>query len=188
MLVRSDVSRLPDPLITAAPEPLGGTPVFAGTRVAVQSLIDYLEAGHPPDQFLDEFPAVSREHAVAVLGLAKRALTTPAAWSRVRRLLDGNLPRAFGALLPGHRVDTVHRRRWSDFDDRPLLDAAEAEYDALITIEQGLQFQQNLRRRRLRIVLIRAPRNTLPTLAPLAPLVVDAVATMMPGEFRVLGV
>jgi uncharacterized protein (DUF433 family) len=45
----------------------------------VQSLIDYLEAGHPLDQFLDEFPAVSREHAVAVLELAKRALITPAA-------------------------------------------------------------------------------------------------------------
>lgn len=105
----------------------------------------------------------------------------------MRRLLDGNLPRAFGALLPGHRVDTVHQRRWSDFDDRPLLDAAEAEYDALITIDQGLQFQQNLRRRRLRIVLIRH-HATLPTLAPLAPPVLDAVATMMPGEFRVLGV
>jgi len=66
-------------LITASPERLGGTPVFAGTRVPVQSLIDYLEAGHPLDQFLDEFPAVTREHAVAVLGLAKQALITPAA-------------------------------------------------------------------------------------------------------------
>ena len=110
----------------------------------------------------------------------------------MRRLLDGNLPQAFDALLPGHRVDTVHQRRWSDFDDRPLLDAAEAEYDALITIDQGLQFhlqfQENLFRPRLHIVLIRAPRNTLPTPAPLAPLVLDAVATMMPGEFRVPGV
>jgi len=73
------MSLLPDPLITTSPERLGGTPVFAGTRVPVQSLIDYLEAGHPLDQFLDEFPAVSREHAVAVLELAKRALITPAA-------------------------------------------------------------------------------------------------------------
>ena len=70
---------LPDPLITTSPERLGGTAVFAGTRVPVQSLIDYLEAGHPLDQFLAEFPAVSREHAVAVLELAKRALITPAA-------------------------------------------------------------------------------------------------------------
>lgn len=73
------MSSLPDPLITTSPERLGGIPVFAGTRVPVQSLIDYLEAGHPLDQFLEEFPAVSREHAVAVLELAKRALITPAA-------------------------------------------------------------------------------------------------------------
>lgn len=70
---------LPTPLITTSPERLGGTPVFAGTRVPVQTLIEYLEAGHPLDQFLDEFPAVSRAHAVAVLELAKRALITPAA-------------------------------------------------------------------------------------------------------------
>jgi uncharacterized protein (DUF433 family) len=70
---------LPTPLITNSPERLGGTPVFAGTRVPVQSLIDYLEAGHPLDHFVEEFPSVSREHAVAVLELAKRALITPAA-------------------------------------------------------------------------------------------------------------
>jgi uncharacterized protein (DUF433 family) len=70
---------LPNPLITSSPDRLGGTPVFAGTRVPVQSLLDYLEAGHPLAHFLDEFPSVSREHVVAVLELAKRALITPAA-------------------------------------------------------------------------------------------------------------
>ena len=69
---------LPSPLITASPDRLGGTPVFAGTRVPVQTLIDYLEGGHPLDQVLEEFPAVSREHAVAVLELAKQALLAPA--------------------------------------------------------------------------------------------------------------
>lgn len=73
------MSPLPTPLITSSADRLGGISVFAGTRVPVQSLIDYLEAGHPLDQFLEEFPAVSREHAVAVLELAKRALITPAA-------------------------------------------------------------------------------------------------------------
>jgi uncharacterized protein (DUF433 family) len=73
------MSSLPDPLITSSPERLGGTAVFAGTRVPVQSLIDYLEAGHPLDHFLDEFPSVTREHVVAVLELAKRALIAPAA-------------------------------------------------------------------------------------------------------------
>ncbi|HEY4306987.1 MAG TPA: DUF433 domain-containing protein [Gemmatimonadaceae bacterium] len=69
----------PNPPITASADRLGGAPVFAGTRVPVQSLIDYLEAGHPLDQFLDEFPSVSREHAIAVLEIAKQALITPAA-------------------------------------------------------------------------------------------------------------
>lgn len=45
----------------------------------VRSLIDYLEAGHPLDQFLSEFPSVTREHAIAVLEIAKQALINPAA-------------------------------------------------------------------------------------------------------------
>jgi len=104
---------------------------------------------------------------------------------RVR--LDGNLPRAFAALLPGHRVTTIHQRRWSDLDDRPLLDAAEAEYDAFITMDQRLRFQQKLRGRSLRILVLRAPRNTLPALSPLAPVELSALTEMAPGELRVLG-
>jgi uncharacterized protein (DUF433 family) len=69
----------PDPPITSSLARLGGTPVFAGTRVPVQSLIDYLEPGHQLDQFLDDFPSVTRDHAIAVLEIAKRALITPAA-------------------------------------------------------------------------------------------------------------
>lgn len=65
---------VPLPLITSSAERLGGTPVFAGTRVPVQTLIDYLEAGDPLSSFLTDFPSVSREHAVAVLELAKSAL------------------------------------------------------------------------------------------------------------------
>jgi len=68
----------PDPLITSSPDRLGGTPVFAGTRTPVQSLIDYLEGGDSLGDFLEQFPAVSREHAIAVLELAKRALTASA--------------------------------------------------------------------------------------------------------------
>ena len=64
----------PNPLITSSQERLSGTPVFAGTRVPVQTLIDYLEAGDPLDSFLDDFPSVTREHAVAVLELAKSVL------------------------------------------------------------------------------------------------------------------
>jgi uncharacterized protein (DUF433 family) len=56
------------------PEILGGTPVFVGTRVPVQTLLDYLEAGDPLDEFLDDFPSVSRNQVVAVLELAKEML------------------------------------------------------------------------------------------------------------------
>ncbi len=69
---------VPDPLITTSPDRLGGTPVFAETRVPVQTLVDYLEAGDALDDFLADFPSVSREHAVAVLELAKSALLNKA--------------------------------------------------------------------------------------------------------------
>lgn len=53
---------------------LGGTPVFVGTRVPFRALIDYLEAGHSLDEFLDDFPTVSRELAVAALEAAHEAV------------------------------------------------------------------------------------------------------------------
>jgi uncharacterized protein (DUF433 family) len=58
-------------LVHRDPDILGGTPVFAGTRVPVQTLLDYLEAGDSLNEFLDHFPSVSREQAVAALELAK---------------------------------------------------------------------------------------------------------------------
>jgi uncharacterized protein (DUF433 family) len=61
-------------LIYCGKDMLGGTPVFAGTRVPVRTLLDYLEAGDRLDDFLEDFPTVTREHAVAVLELAGKAL------------------------------------------------------------------------------------------------------------------
>ncbi len=60
------------------PEIMGGTPVFTGTRVPVQTLLDYLEGGDTLDEFLDGFPGVSREQAIAFLQLAKEALLAAA--------------------------------------------------------------------------------------------------------------
>ncbi len=65
-------------VINTDPEILGGTPVFLGTRVPVQSLIDYLEGGHPLSEFLDDFPSVSHEQAIALLEQAKVALLSDA--------------------------------------------------------------------------------------------------------------
>jgi uncharacterized protein (DUF433 family) len=54
-------------VVHSDPEIMGGTPVFRGTRVPFQTLIDYLEAGHPLADFLDDFPTVSREQAISAL-------------------------------------------------------------------------------------------------------------------------
>jgi uncharacterized protein (DUF433 family) len=61
-------------VVHSDPGILGGTPVFVGTRVPVQTLFDYLEAGDPLDRFLDQFPTVSREQALAALDLARDAV------------------------------------------------------------------------------------------------------------------
>jgi uncharacterized protein (DUF433 family) len=58
-------------VIVRDPEILGGTPVFRGTRVPFKNLLDYLEGGHTLDEFLDEFPTVTREAAIAALEHAK---------------------------------------------------------------------------------------------------------------------
>jgi len=63
-------------VISSDPEVQGGAVVFAGTRVPLKNLIDYLEAGDSLEVFLDDFPSVRREQAVAALELAKDALVT----------------------------------------------------------------------------------------------------------------
>jgi uncharacterized protein (DUF433 family) len=69
--------QLPNPLITVSRDTMGGMPVFTGTRVPVKNLFDYLEAGDPLGEFLRQFPGVSREHAVAVLELARARVEPP---------------------------------------------------------------------------------------------------------------
>ena len=64
-------------VVRVDPEILGGTPVFPGTRVPVVSLFDHLRGGIPLDEFLEDFPSVTREQAVAVLRDAERAILSP---------------------------------------------------------------------------------------------------------------
>jgi uncharacterized protein (DUF433 family) len=65
-------------VVHSDPEILGGTPVFVGTRVPVQSLFDYLEGGDTLDEFLRQFPSVKRDQAVAALDFARDTLLTSA--------------------------------------------------------------------------------------------------------------
>jgi uncharacterized protein (DUF433 family) len=80
-----------EPVIHSDPEIVGGTPVFVGTRVPLATLLDYLEAGQPLSEFLEDFPTVTREQAVAAL--AQEALLARARLvGRVRcDLVDGKM-------------------------------------------------------------------------------------------------
>src|SRR5215211_6582341 len=65
-------------VVHSDPDILGGAPVFVGTRVPLKALVDYLAGGHPLQEFLDDFPSVAREQAVAALRLAAQALVADA--------------------------------------------------------------------------------------------------------------
>ena len=69
-------------VIHSDPDILGGTPVFVGTRVPFRNLIDYIERGHSLDVFLDDFPSVTREQAVAALEVAHEAVAASARAAR----------------------------------------------------------------------------------------------------------
>ena len=62
--------------ITIDPDILGGQPVFKGTRVPIESLFDHLEAGVSLDEFLDDFPTVSKEQAIALLNIANKLVNS----------------------------------------------------------------------------------------------------------------
>jgi uncharacterized protein (DUF433 family) len=66
------------PIIHSDPGIMSGTPVFVGTRVPVKNLFDYIEAGDTLDEFLEDFPGVSKKQAIAALELARDALITSA--------------------------------------------------------------------------------------------------------------
>lgn len=66
------------PVVSRSPDVMGGTPVFYGTRVPIQTLLDYLEAGETIDGFLEGFPSVTREQVIAFLEEAKERLVASA--------------------------------------------------------------------------------------------------------------
>ncbi len=124
------------------PEILGGTLVFKGTRVPVQSLFDHLKAGDSIEVFLDGFPSVKRAQVLAVLRKWKRKSSpTP----DVRILLDENLNWRLEQFLPGHEVKSVPRLGWAGLKNGKLLArAAQENFDVLITMDGSMASQQNL--------------------------------------------
>jgi hypothetical protein len=106
----------------------------------------------------------------------------------VRILLDENLPRQLRHHLPGHSVRTVQQQGWTGLRNGDLLyRASVAGFDVLLTVDQKLEFQQNLSRLGLAVLVIVAKSNKFEDLLPLLPAILSAIGTVRPGEIRRVG-
>ena len=88
-------------------------------------------------------------------------------------LLDHCVPRRFGRLLKGHQTRTAFEMGWAGLSNGVLLARARPQFDAFLTVDQNVQFQQNLAILPLPVAIIVAPDNRFETLAPYAPAVLD---------------
>ncbi len=101
----------------------------------------------------------------------------------MRILVDESLPERLGHLLSDHEVATVRWMGWSSTKNGKLLDLAEGRFDVLLTADQSLPFQQDLRNRRIAVIVLAGPDNQLETLQPMVPDVLRALETIEPGQW-----
>ena len=105
----------------------------------------------------------------------------------MRVLLDECLPRRLRQAIVGYDVATVSDAGWAGKSNGELLRLAVDEFDVFVTVDQNLPAQQNLQRFEIGIVILQAPTNRFQDLKPLVPDLVDALATIKPGELVRLG-
>ncbi|HEV7670342.1 MAG TPA: DUF5615 family PIN-like protein [Thermoanaerobaculia bacterium] len=105
----------------------------------------------------------------------------------MRVLLDACVPHQLGRLLTGHDVRSATDLGLGDFDDRPLLDAIDGRFDALVTVDRRLPKQQVLAGRTFSVVVLRAKTNRLVDLQPLVERLLQALRALAPGEAREIG-
>jgi hypothetical protein len=101
----------------------------------------------------------------------------------MRVLLDECVPKALGRSLTGHTVRTVPQESWQGKKNGILLSLmAAAGFEVLLTVDQGVKYQQNLRAAGVAIVVMASPSNDIADLLPLVPGVLAALATVKPGD------
>jgi hypothetical protein len=106
----------------------------------------------------------------------------------VRVLLDEQLPRQLASYLVGHDVRTVQQESWAGLNNGELLTRAEAAgFSVFLTGDQSLEFQQNLSKRRLGVVVLCADSNALEDLLPLIPVALAAIEGVQPGQVARVG-
>ena len=100
----------------------------------------------------------------------------------MRVLLDEQLPRHLAREIGGHDVSTVQQCGWAGLQNGELLRVAVAGFDVLVTADRNLQFQQNLSRSRIGVILLIAPSNALEDLIPLVPSLLTTIPKSRSGE------
>ena len=105
----------------------------------------------------------------------------------MRLLPDEHLPISLAAEFPGHAVDTVSGRGWTGIKNGELLRRMNGPYDALVTMDRGIEFQQPISTLPFGIVLVRARSNRMEDLRPLVPSILAALAAVNPGRIRRVG-
>src|SRR5471032_1189171 len=96
-------------------------------------------------------------------------------------LFDASVPRPLRPRLAGWEIRTAQEEGWGRLENGDLLRAAESRFDAFITADQNLRYQQNLAGRKLAIVVL--PTNHLPAVLRLAPQIAAALSALRPGDF-----
>jgi uncharacterized protein (DUF433 family) len=167
-------------VVVKDPEILGGVPVFRGACVPVQTLFDYLEGGETLEEFLAGFPTVTREIAIGALEAARELLSARA---QMRVLIDDCIDERLRNSLPTHECHTARFAGFAGLKNGELLNAAESgQYDVLVTVDQGLEYEQNLTGRRLAITVLRAKSNRLKDLLSYVPACLAYLFSIRPGE------
>ena len=100
----------------------------------------------------------------------------------MRLLLDECIPKRLRQAFSGHEVRTVREAGWAGVKNGALLRAADGLFEVLLTVDQGLQYQQNLSGFRIGVVIMVAPSNDIDDLRPLVPGVVEALEHIQPGQ------
>jgi predicted nuclease of predicted toxin-antitoxin system len=105
----------------------------------------------------------------------------------MRVLLDECLPKRLTRELPGHEARTVQQMGWSGISNGKLLTLMRGQFDAFITVDSNLAYQQNLSTLPVAVVVLRAPSNKIEDLRPLLPRLLATLAVLKPGQLLVVG-
>jgi predicted nuclease of predicted toxin-antitoxin system len=105
----------------------------------------------------------------------------------MRLLLDESVPHRLRRSLPSHAVRTVGELEWGGIRNGELLARAANEFDALVTVDKNLQYQQNLDALPITVIVLDAKSNELPYLLPLIPKLEEALASLLPRTFVRIG-